>query len=473
MRALGLDVGTTNVKAAVVEITGSAVRTVAHAATPTPAGGSDLLEAVGRVVSDVGGDVDVVGIASMAETGVPLDDDGVPLGDLVRWDPSRARGQAEALAATHGAAELFAATGVRPSGKVPLATWAHLREAEPDRWRAMSRWAGAADLVAFALTGRLVTDHTLAGRTMAYRLPAPGAPVPGAFDADLLSAVGMRPEQLPEVARPGDVAGRVRREAPWGLRAGVPVVVAGHDHPVGVWAAGLRSPGDVADSLGTAESVVRMVAARPVPELVAAQGMSLVRTVDGTHEALVAGSPSAGAVLDWWAEQCGGRAALAPLLEAAAARPRTVDAPLLLPYLRGRQGPAPDPDARAVFVGRTAGHDDVDLTAAVLDGLALHARWMLTAQAELAGADGAAGEVLVLGSAARPGSPWLRAKVAAGPARLRAVGAPEPVAVGAAVLAAHRAGLAAPAVLHSAPVAVAPQPEYERLYARFVRAAGG
>ncbi|PYG01089.1 xylulokinase [Georgenia satyanarayanai] len=472
MRTLGLDVGTTNVKAVLVEVAGRRATVVAQASAPTPAGGVALLQTVARLVGEVGADAAAaVGVASMAETGVPLDDDGVPVGDLVRWDPSRARDHASALAATHGADALFAATGVRPSGKAPLAVWAQLRAEDPDRWAAMARWAGAADLVVLALTGRLATDHTLAGRTMAYRLPGPGEPVPETFDADLLAAVGLRPEQLPDVVAPGEAAGRVRAGGIWGLRAGTPVVVAGHDHPVGAWAAGVRAPGDVADSVGTAESVVRVLAARPAPAEVAAAGMSLVRTIEGRYEALVAGSATAGAVLAWWAERVGGFPALAPLLDDAAVRPRDAGSPFLLPYLRGRQAPSPDPRARAVVVGPA--HDDVEATAAVLDGLALQARWMLTAQAQLAGADPAAGQVHVLGSATAGGSAWLRAKAAAGPATLRAVGEREAVAVGAAVLAAHRAGLGEPLVLASDPVAVDRDSVYDALHARFVTAALG
>ncbi|WP_152192762.1 FGGY-family carbohydrate kinase [Georgenia satyanarayanai] len=471
MRSLGLDIGTTNVKAVVVDLHGGHATVVAQASAPTPAGGVALQRTVARLVAGVGTDVAAVGVASMAETGVPLDGDGVPVGDLVRWDPSRAQDHADDLAAALGAGALFAATGVRPSGKAPLATWAHLRAEEPDRWTVMARWAGAADLVTLALTGRLVTDHTLAGRTMAYRLPAPGAPVPQGFDAELLAAVGLRPAQLPDVAAPGEVAGRVRVGGVWGLRAGTPVVVAGHDHPVGAWAAGVRAPGGVADSVGTAESVVRVLPERPDPAAVAAAGMSLVRTVEGRHEALVAGSGTAGAALAWWAEQVGGFPALAPLLHDAASRPRGAGSPLLLPYLRGRQAPSPDPRARAVVVGDGPRRDDVDRTAAVLDGLALHARWMLTAQAELAGADPGAGEVHVLGSATAGGSAWLRAKAAAGPAPLRVVGEREAVAVGAAVLAAHRSGLAAALVLPSEPVGVGPEPVYDALYDRFVTAA--
>ncbi|WP_454085640.1 FGGY family carbohydrate kinase [Georgenia sp. Marseille-Q6866] len=472
MRSLGLDIGTTNVKAAVVDITGGRATVVAQVSAPTPAGGVALQRVVARLVAEMGDDVAAVGVASMAETGVPLDGDGVPLGDLVHWDPTRAQDHATDLAATHGADVLFAATGVRPSGKVPLAVWAQLGTEEPDRWAAMARWAGAADLVVLALTGRLATDHTLAGRTMAYRLPAPGEPLPGGFDDELLAAVGLRPEQLPEVVAPGEVAGR---------RGGGHVGAAARDarrrrrpRPPRRRVGGRGAePGDVADSVGTAESVVRVLGARPDPGAVAAAGMSLVRTVEGRHEALVAGSATAGAVLAWWAEQVGGFAALAPLLDAAATRPRSPAAPLLLPYLRGRQAPSPDARACAVVVDEGRVHDDVDRTAAVVDGLALQARWMLTAQAELAGVDPAEGEVRVLGSATAGGSAWLHAKAAAGPASLRVVGEREAVAVGAAVLAAHRAGLAEPLALASDPVGVSREPVYDALYSRFVTAALG
>ncbi|HLV03295.1 MAG TPA: FGGY family carbohydrate kinase [Actinomycetaceae bacterium] len=474
MRCLGLDVGTTNTKAVLVDV-GDDVRVVAGASAPTPAGGAELLGTVRDLVRQVVGDEPpaAVGVASMAETGVPLDADDRPLGDLVRWNVRRGGGAADRLARELGAAELFASTGVRASGKVPLAVWAHLSEHEPDRWARMRRWAGAADLVVLGLTGRLVTDHTLAGRTMAYRLPAPGTSLPRTFDADLLATVGLRPEQLPEVAGPDQVAGRVAAGGLAGLRAGTPVVVAGHDHQVGAWAGGMRAPGDVADSLGTAESVIRVLATRPGPAAVAAAGMSLVRTVGGAHEALVAGSPAAGAMLAWCAERLGGAERLAELLTAAAERPRHPDSPVVLPYLRGRQAPVPDPDAAVSVVGTLPEDDDVGLVAAVVDGLALHARWLMTAQAELAGVAAGAGAVLVLGAAAREGSAWMRAKAAAGPARMRVVDVAEPVAAGAALLAAHRAGLVDGTLLPVVDVPTGPVRPYDALYHRFVRAAVG
>jgi len=290
------------------------------------------------------------------------------------------------------------------------------------------------------------------------------------------------------------VAGRVRVGGPGGLAPGTPVVVAGHDHQVGAWAAGAREPGQVANSLGTAESVIRILDQRPEPGAIAAEGMSLVRTPDG-HEALVAGSPAAGAMLGWLADQLQG-ADLATALTTAAGRARSPHAPLALPYLHGRQAPRPDPLARAVVVGEVA--DDGDLACAVVDGLALHARWLTTAQAELAGTAGVSGAVtgaeavgamtagasgtsrgteaveasgaVVLGAGGLVDSAWLRAKAAAGPGRLRFVTASEPVAAGAALLAGYRAGLTGPLTLPSSPAARGPEPVYDELFER-IRAA--
>jgi sugar (pentulose or hexulose) kinase len=138
----------------------------------------------------------------MAETGVPLGADDAPLTGWLRWTDRQGDAEAGALARRLGRDELIRATGVRPSAKAPLAKWAWLRA----QGRAMTRWAGAADLAGLLLTGRLATDHTLAGRTMAYRLPGAGEPPPAGFDAALLAEAGLRPSQLPAVVAPGGTA---------------------------------------------------------------------------------------------------------------------------------------------------------------------------------------------------------------------------------------------------------------------------
>jgi sugar (pentulose or hexulose) kinase len=573
---LGLDIGTTNTKAVLARIvpsgsatgaervrpdldlgdsSGEQIIELARAAAPTPATAADLVDTALRVVRTVveraGVAPDAVGIASMAETGVPLDATGRPLTDLLRWDGHRAADEALALSSVHGRLELFQATGVRSSAKVPLATWAWLRAHEPEIHARMAAWAGVADLVALAMTGDLVTDHTLAGRTMGYLLPARGAALATAFDADLVATVGLRPQQLPRVVPPAEAAGQVggrtrtrtqtRGDAPrssaglgdyWstacsafveaGLRRGTPVVVAGHDHAVGSWAAGVRADGDRADSLGTAEAVMTVLpdqpgtvphvsvrasererdapeavgapdtpgepVERPTRAAVIAAGMSWVRTVSGDHSALLAGSSSAGAMVGWLMRALAAEAIDAitstsgvvasadgplsrdELFAAVAAELVTSPDPsgvLVLPYLSGRQSPAPDPDVRVVVEPAAGG---LTLARGVLEGLCLQARWMFDAQLTLVG--GAPGPVTVLGGTAVANPAWTEIKARVMPSPLRWVAVDEPVAMGAALLAAVRSGLLGddmrtllgagagrPGAAPALPVAAAPSPQ--------------
>ncbi|MDC7120379.1 FGGY-family carbohydrate kinase [Cellulomonas fimi] len=478
LTALGVDVGTTNTKVALVDVTGPRVLAVASAPTPPPRHAADVLAGLVARVLPAGPAPVAVGIASMAETGVPLGPDGTPRGDWLRWDGHRAGVEADALAARIGRADLFAATGVRTSAKIPLATWEWLRthDAEALHTRggagAVGRWAGAADLVGLLLTGRLATDHTLAGRTGAYRLGRPGD-LPTAFDADLLAEVGLRPSQVPEVLAPGELLGGVvdGRSTAAGLARGTPVTVAGHDHPVGTWAAGVRRPGEAADSVGTAEAVCTLIDGDPDPEPVRTAGMSLVRTVTGEHAALLAGSSSAGAAVAWWLRTYAPDADLTALMAEVVALGDVPLDVLVLPYVAGRQTPAPDPAATPSVVGDLSGRTPAEGLHALLAGLALQARWMLEEQGRLAGG-AAPSSVAVLGGPMSANPAWLRLKARVGSSPLRLVAEREPVAAGAALLAALRTGALddAPA-LASQPVVAVRRTGDEQAFARFVDAA--
>lgn len=477
VRALGIDVGTTNTKLALVECGPAGPSVLARAAMRTPPAGSfarhlaDLM----RQVLDGHLPPDAIGVASMAETGVPLDATGTPLGDWLRWDGHRAGREADELAARLGREALISATGVRPNAKVPLATWVWLRERQPEVFAAMARWAGTADLVCLVLTGRLATDHTLAGRTMAYRLPRlDDVPAPQ-FDADLLAEAGLHPRQLPDVVVHGVASTVTEAFSECGLLAGTPVSVAGHDHAVGAYAAGVRSAGQVADSVGTAEAVLTVVAAPPDPLEVAAAGMSSVVTVDAAHRAVLAGSPAAGSFVDWWLGHEAAGCSAAQLFAEALARGDAPSRVLVLPYLHGRQAPAPDPTAVARVIGRGAEHTRGELAYAMLQGLALQARWLLAEQARLAGVVAAGEPVVALGGPLLTNPTWLRVKALVTARPVRLVTEPEAVAVGAALLGAVRAGLidSSAAVLdqRALPVSGEHRAGYDRAMADFVAAA--
>jgi xylulokinase len=451
---------------------------VAAAPTPEPQALKPLLLKLLRRVLAGSAPPEAVGIASMAESGVPLDGSSQPLGPWLRWDRHQAASEAAQLSQRLGWLELVAATGVRPSAKVPLAVWAWLRAQQPDRWAAMARWAGAADLACLLITGQLATDHTLAGRTMAYRLPPSGMPLPEGFDPNLLAEVGLRPEQLPTVTPPDRLAGRVTDPAfvACGLRAGTPVVVAGHDHAVGAYAAGVREPGGVANSVGTAEAVMSVVTGVPDPVKAGRAGMSTVVPVAGRHRAILAGNSSSGATVAWWLGHESGSLAPEELFARVLNSTGGPGEIIVLPYLSGRQAPAPDPSATLEVLGRRQHHGPVELARAMLEGLCLQTRWMLEEQLRLAGGDITTVTVTVIGGGGAPASQaWLHLKARVMPWPLWLVTATEPVAAGAALLAAARSGATGPQVpsLPRSPVVPkdGPSGEYDGMLARFVAAA--
>ncbi|HYI34021.1 MAG TPA: FGGY family carbohydrate kinase [Glaciibacter sp.] len=492
--ALGIDVGTTNTKAVVIAVDAisgiDSVHELSMRSFPTPAGAAAILEgleeAIRGALADAGAQPTVVGIASMAETGVPLASGGAPLRELIRWNGQDATLGTQILANHLDPEDLFVATGVPLAPKVPLAMWAGLRTRDPALWSRMAAWAGVADYVGLALTGELVTDHTLAGRTMAYRLPPAGQALAGSFDSGLLDVVGLRPEQLPRVAVPGDAAGTVTAAAArrFGIAPGIPVYIAGHDHAVGAWAAGAREAGDAADSVGTAEALVRILGDGVDRRAVANAGMSLTRSAGGVRESLLAGTPHAGSlVAEWFRTTLAGsdRDTVFGEVSTLGYDPGGV---LVLPYPTGRQTPAPDPHARLEIVdaqGRPVdptAYSAAQLTRGLLVGLNLHVRWMAAEQARLA-AGGVPATIRVLGGAGAGNAAWMTFKAAIMPAVLELVSVREPVASGAALLAATRAGLVdadvrLPSTLVPRPFGVSPSDAgFDAAYATFVAAAAG
>jgi xylulokinase len=438
VRALGLDVGSTHAKASVVALDGDSMRELAVGERPVAGlSAADLVAAtlaaaraaLAEAHASSDAPVDVVGVASMAETGALVGPDGVARGALLRWDRA-ADGDARLdLARGLDARAVHAATGTPLTAKLPLLTWAALaKDGLPDD----SRWGFAADLVVAALTGVLATDHTLAGRSGAFRLPPAGAPLDLDWDAGLLAQVGVPATLPPRVRPPGEAVGALRDGILDGVRPGAPVHLAGHDHAVVARLAGLTEPGMVVHSLGTTEAVLALAPeGSPLDrDRAGREGVSVVRGVDGVLEGALAGNPAAGRLIAGWRDRTGG--------DPAATARATADA-LALPYPLGRQCPDPDPAARLELLGVPAGDDAAEVSA-LLRGIAAHGAWMRTLVAELCATTDPRLIAAGLPVRANPRLAGLLAALAGRPVPIVDLAAP--AATGAAALAAERAGLA-------------------------------
>jgi len=422
----GVDVGTTNCTIGIYHMDGTAVVVRRR---PTPADAGNLLAGVLddlRLCVEAAGAPDAVGVTGVADGGLPLDDDLLPMGPMLWWHDQRASSEAEWLAERVGRESIFATTGVDVSAQTPLASWLWLRRHQPALLDRMRVWVGIPELVATVLSGSALSHRAFAGRSGAYDQ------LRDRYDDDLLELAGLRAGQLPDQ--------HVGSAATGPLPVGTPVVVAGHDHLVAAHAAGARDPGDVVDSLGTAEAVVT-VSERVAPRAAAGSGTSWNRTVDGTRWAMVSGSPHGGRLLEWLCSLASPAGDVAGLEKVAASVDRRPTGIVVLPYLAGLGAPAPDPHRRLSVHDLAPGQGLPDVLVGALEGASFHARWLAEHHADHT--DTKLHAVTVVGGPSR-GPAWMTVKAHVMPGPVRSTATPDAACAGAALLAGVAVGMPAP-----------------------------
>lgn len=257
---VGVDVGTTRIKALAVGLDGS-VLGEAHAITPWHHDGpcADIdpqlladtaIDVAARTLEAAGvpadGLVRGIGVTGMAESGALLDVLGKPCAPMLAWyDP---RGLADPVRATVTREEFWRHCGVRLNSKPSLAKVLYLRANYASASNGV-RHLGVADWVVHALGGDQVAEYSLVSRSGLFDVitKQPWAPA-----SDLVG------DLLPErFIWAGEPAGIVGSHAPERLR-GATLTVAGLDHEAASFAMGAMRLGVLTDSLGTAEALLRL-----------------------------------------------------------------------------------------------------------------------------------------------------------------------------------------------------------------------
>jgi xylulokinase len=138
---------------------------------------------------------------------------------------------------------------VLPKFGMPKLLW--IRQHAPEAWAATRHWLNIADWANYRLCGAIVTDHSLASRTMVFDLAA------RQWSDELLDAIDVPASMLGELVPSGEVIGAVHTDgsAATGLPVGLPVVSGGQDHVCAAYALGVTEPGHLLDSIGTAEAL--------------------------------------------------------------------------------------------------------------------------------------------------------------------------------------------------------------------------
>lgn len=386
---LGLDIGTTHLKAGIFTLQGEPV-VVKLASTPSHNLGEGraiynpdelwdsvcglLKETTGRLES--GDKILSVAIASMGEAGLLIDGEGKPLTPIIAWYDSRGKAVVDQWTASFGAQRALSITGLTPDYIYSLMKLLWLRQHEPKMVAKANKWLCMMDYIIYRLTGEFATDYSIASRTMLFDISRRD------WSEEIAKVAGLDISLFPKAYPGGHVVGQVTKVAAQstGLHQGLLVCTGGHDHICGAFATGVFEPGKALDSLGTAESLV--AAYRDIPNLEpeAVKGFGVGCHVVSDAYYLLAGITASGLSVEWFKNEFGGvEQGVADsrgvniydvLVETARQSPVGARGLVFVPHMRGAGPPDPDPYSRGAFVGIRDYHERKDFIRAILEGLA-------------------------------------------------------------------------------------------------------
>jgi xylulokinase len=367
---LGIDIGTSGVKAVVLDSHGSVVGQGTAALSvqrPHPlwseqdpdAWWQATTAAVQAIDPSVRRSVRGVGLAGQMHGATLLDADDRPLRPAILWNDGRSFAQCAALERAVPDLRTIAGNIAMPGFTAPKLLW--VREHEPEIFAKIATVLLPKDYVRLLMTGDKASDLSDSAGTL-------WLDVGGRCWSDaLLGACGLTQAQMPRLYEGTQITGTLTAAVAelWGMRQ-VPVAAGGGDNAAGAVGVGVVADGDALLSLGT--SGVIFVATsdfRPNPDRAV---HAFCHALPGLwHQMSV--HLSAASCIDWVARITGAAGAADLFARAEAAGP-ACGPELFLPYLSGERTPHNDPEVRGAFLRLDNDTDAGRLSQAVLEGVA-------------------------------------------------------------------------------------------------------
>jgi len=358
---VGLDVGTSGVKAVAVSPEGEVLsRAEEQYPLSTPAPGwseqdpVDWWRASEAALAAVGAEGAAgIGLSGQMHGLVALDGEDEVIRPAILWNDQRTSAECEEIERRIGIAPLIRLTGNRAltGFTAPKLLW--LREHEPDAYGRIRHVLLPKDYVRLRLTGERATDVADASGTLLFDVAE------RRWSGEVLDALEIPAEWLPEALESPEVSGRTVD--------GIPVAAGAGDQAAGALGVGVDGPGPLSVVLGTSGVVFAALPAyEPEPE---ARLHVFCHAVPGTWHAMGVMLSAAGS-LRWFRDAFAPGASYDELVAEAEGVEPGAEGVLFLPYLSGERTPHADPYARAAFTGLALEHGRGELVRAVLEGVA-------------------------------------------------------------------------------------------------------
>jgi len=423
VHAVGIDVGSTNVKVVLVAEDGTLV---AHSAQPlvthhrgdaVEQDADELWGAVARAVCEVtaahpgaAARVAAVGVCSQYSSLVPVDAEGRAIAPLVMYLDQRGGEHCWAILERHPDAftTWVERHGIPPiGGGLSLAHLLHFQLDRPEVHRRTAAYLEVMDLVNLRLTGTAAaTQCTVFASQLCDNREVPVT----SYDAELVALSGVDASRLPPLLPVDGTVGRLDPAVAdeLGLPHDAVVGVGMNDTQAGAFATGAVRPdaagaGVCGAAIGTTSVLIRSLGSMAVDLDHEVLSMPIPRS--GSYVVMAENGIAGAAVEHALSLLAPGGDGFAELDEALASTAPGAGGVLFLPWLSGSMSPASAPAMRGGFVGMSLSTTRAELLRSTVEGVARNLRWLAPAVDGLAG--GPTREVVLSGGGARSAA-WAR-----------------------------------------------------------------
>ena len=362
---LGIDIGTTSMKAAVFDKDGNrlALKNIDYTLDTDSTTGFiefeatkyvDMCKSVIADLTEECGQIDALSIDTQGETLIFTDEGGVPLYPAIVWLDNRAVDEADAIKAKFGNELVYNVTGQPeitagwPASKV---LW--MKNHEPEVFSKIKKIFMLEDYILYSLSGNFVTEPTIQSSTIYYDV------VKGGWWQDMLDFIGIDDSKLPTVVKSASYVGEYE---------GIKVVSGMLDQIAGTLGAGVSDETRISEMTGTIMAICVMTDKMPKynPDSIIPCHL---HAVDGKY-CLILWSSTAGMALKWFKNNFAENMSFKELDELAEKITPGSDGLTMLPYFTGSTMPKYNPDARASFSGLNLSHTRAHFARAIMEAIA-------------------------------------------------------------------------------------------------------
>lgn len=365
---LGIDIGTSGVKAVVLDGQGAVAGQGTAALTvlrPHPLWSEQDPESWWRATTAAVQAIDPalrravrgIGLAGQMHGATLLGADHAPLRAAILWNDGRSFAECAELEGQVPDLHAVAGNLAMPGFTAPKLLW--VRRHEPEIFDLVRMVLLPKDYVRLKMTGETASDMSDSAGTLWLDVGQ------RRWSEALLAACGLSVEQMPSLFEGPQPTGVLRREVAeaWGLDR-VPVAAGGGDNAAGAAGVGVVRDGDALLSLGTS-GVIFVATGDFRPNPARAVHAFCHCLPDTWHQMAV--HLSAASCVDWVGRLTG---ASGPAEVFARAEAAQAGGEIFLPYLSGERTPHNDPHVRGTFLGLEHETDAGRLSQAVLEGVA-------------------------------------------------------------------------------------------------------